>query len=213
MDKAVTKRLMASEGVATPPWHLYRLDREVDPKQIAASISERFELPIIVKPNDGGSTIGLSRVTEASGIVPALEKARRESDSILVEKYISGRELTVTVFEGRAYPVVEIRPKSGLYDYEAKYTKGMSEYIAPADVPSELADGLQNAAIRVFEAAGCRGLVRIDFILDDAGDYYCLEVNTLPGMTELSLVPMAVKREGIDFDRLVGMLIESALKR
>jgi D-alanine-D-alanine ligase len=130
-----------------------------------------------------------------------------------VEQYIPGRELTVTVFDGRAFPVVEIKPKSGLYDYEAKYTKGKSEYIAPAEIDAVVAAGLKEAAVRLFDAIGCVGLTRVDFILDSSGEFFCLEINTLPGMTGLSLAPMALKCEGISFDQMVSMMIESALRR
>jgi D-alanine-D-alanine ligase len=212
MDKALAKRLMAAAGVPVPEGRMFRLSSDLTPEQVARKIGEMVPLPLIVKPNDGGSTIGLTKVIDKSQLSEAVKKCALHSREVLAERFIPGRELTVTVFDGRAYPVIEIRPKSGLYDYEAKYTKGMSEYIAPADVPVDIAKKLQKAAATVYEIIGCRGLARVDFILQPHGQFYCLEINTLPGMTALSLAPMAFKCEGIEFDKLVAMIIESALK-
>ena len=212
MDKALAKRLMVAAGVPTPEGRMFRLSSEITPELVARQIADSLTLPLIVKPNDGGSTIGLTKVTEKSQILEAVKQCAVHSREVLAERYIPGRELTVTVFDGRAYPIVEIRPKSGLYDYEAKYTKGKSEYIAPADVPADIAGRIRQAAVAVFDVIGCRGLARVDFILEPDGSFYCLEINTLPGMTALSLAPMAFKCEGIEFDKLVAMIIESALK-
>jgi D-alanine-D-alanine ligase len=212
MDKALAKRLMVAAGVPVPEGLMFRLSSDLTIEQVARTIEESLPLPLIVKPNDGGSTIGLTKVTEKSQILEAVRQCAQHSREVLAERFISGRELTVTVFDGRPYPIVEIRPKGGLYDYEAKYTKGKSEYIAPAELPTETARQIQQAAAAVFEAIGCRGLARVDFILEPDGHFYCLEINTLPGMTALSLAPMAFKCEGIEFDKLVTMIIESALK-
>jgi len=213
MDKALAKRVMASIGVPTPEWGLYRLKGNFDPDTIAAEISQRFETPLILKPNDGGSTIGLVKVTDVAGLPEAVRRCAEHTREILVERYIAGREMTVAVFERQAYPVVEIKAKSGLYDYEAKYTKGKSEYIAPADISPDLSRHLQDAAVRLVDAVGCTGLVRVDFMADHEAGFFCLEVNTLPGMTTLSLAPMAAKCVGINFDQLVSMMLESALKQ
>ncbi|MEW5796633.1 MAG: D-alanine--D-alanine ligase [Candidatus Zixiibacteriota bacterium] len=212
MDKALSKRVMVSANVPTPEWQLHKVTSGQSVESVARLIGDSMPLPLIIKPNDGGSTIGLTKVTDESQVLGAVRECLVHSREVLVERYIPGRELTVTVFDGRAYPLVEIKPKSGLYDYEAKYTKGKSEYIAPADVPDALAREMQAAAVRVFEAIGCAGLARVDFILDPREKFYCLEINTLPGMTALSLAPMAFKCEGIDFDQLVAMILESALK-
>jgi D-alanine-D-alanine ligase len=213
MDKAVTKRLCRSEGILTPQWELYRFpDRRIQ-DDLAAQILERFTLPVIVKPNDSGSTVGLSKVERVEDIPRALDTALAESSNVLVEQYIPGRELTVAVLDGRTFPVVEIVPKSGLYDYEAKYSQGKSEYICPAHVPATVAEGVQRAAARLFDITGSAGLARVDFILDDDGRFYCLELNSVPGMTDLSLAPMAAKADGIDFPQLLKLLLESALRR
>jgi D-alanine-D-alanine ligase len=213
MDKAITKRVMASIGIPTPEWKLFRVSGTYDADEIATRITQCLKPPLIVKPNDGGSTIGLFKVTTEDALAEAVFKCAEHTREILVEQYIPGRELTVTVFDGRAYPVVEIKPLSGLYDYEAKYTKGKSEYIAPAEIDAAVAAGLKDAAVRLFDTIGCVGLTRVDFILDKSEEYFCLEINTLPGMTALSLAPMAMQCEGISFEQMVSMMIESALKR
>jgi len=213
MNKAMTKRLMQAADIPTPRWALCKLDSPDDIAPLTARIAGAFKPPLIVKPNDGGSTIGLTKVSESEQIPKALKAALEHSYSVLVEEYIQGREVTVTVFEGRAYPVVEIRPKSGLYDYESKYTKGRSEYLAPAPINPETAARLQDCAVRLYDEIEGAGLARVDFMLRDDGRYYCLEINTRPGMTALSLAPMAMKVEGIDFDRLVQMELEVALRR
>ncbi len=213
MNKAISKRLFASMNIPTPEWSFYQIDSALVLKQVAGRIGRQFAFPIIVKPNEGGSTVGLSKVNEPSGVTAALQKATQEGPGVLVEAYIPGRELTVAVLNGSALPIVEIKPKNELYDYQAKYTKGMSDYVAPAELEPRLAVQIQRDAEKVYEAIGAAGLIRVDFILDESGGYFCLEVNTLPGMTNLSLAPMAAKCAGISFDQLVDRIIQAALGR
>ncbi|MFZ5981814.1 MAG: D-alanine--D-alanine ligase family protein [Candidatus Zixiibacteriota bacterium] len=213
MNKTLAKRLFVSENIRTPRWMLCRLKDGALDNNTVASVDNLFDYPLIVKPNDGGSTIGLTKVTRKEDLLEGLKRAAAESREILVEEFIPGRELTVAVFDGRAFPVVEIRPKSGLYDYEAKYTKGKSEYIAPAPIDNDLSAQIRETAEKAYDIIGASGAARIDFILDNTGAFYCLELNTLPGMTSLSLVPMAAKCEGIDFTRLIEMMLDSALKK
>jgi D-alanine-D-alanine ligase len=120
--------------------------------------------------------------------------------------------MTVAILDGHAFPVVEICPENELYDYESKYTTGKSEYIAPAKIPIDLSRHIRNAAVSVYEVIGASGIARVDFILADSEEFYCLELNSLPGMTDLSLVPMAARCEGIEFDQLIDKMIQSALK-
>jgi D-alanine-D-alanine ligase len=213
MDKAITKRLFAFAKIPTPDWELYRLALSDIDDRLVDKINRRFSFPIIVKPNDSGSTIGLSKVEKEEGLRPALHTAIKESRNVLIEKYIPGRELTAAVLEGQALPVVEIKAAGGLYDYEAKYTKGKSEYIVPADVKPEIGKSIQDAATKAYDVIGASGLVRVDFILADSGEFYCLEVNTIPGMTSLSLAPMAAKAMGIGFDELISRIVTSAISR
>jgi D-alanine-D-alanine ligase len=210
MNKAITKRLLDTESVATPDWKLFQYRSESDAAGIKAEILAHFKYPFIIKPNESGSTVGLTKVKAESEIIPALAAAAKEGPGILVEEFIAGREITAAVLDGHAFPLVEIRPKNELYDYEAKYTKGKSEYLAPAPVEPGIAVKIQEAGKRAYQVIGCSGLARVDFILQENGVFHCLEINTLPGMTNLSLAPMAAKCEGIDFDMLIGKLIESA---
>lgn len=155
----------------------------------------------------------MTKLESWDGLAEAIALAGEESPEVLLERFIKGRELTVAVLDGEALPVVEIRPKKGLYDYEAKYTKGMSEYFAPADIPDAIRDKLQADAMAAYNLVGCEGLVRVDFMLEESGDYYFLELNTLPGMTELSLSPMAARAVGIEFPELIERIITSALRK
>ena len=212
MDKALTKRVCHSLKIETPDWQLYRIPDGRITTELYADISSSFELPYIVKPNDGGSTVGLTKVNTPVQLTPALLEVIGETTNVLVEKYIAGRELTVAVLDGHAFPLVEIKPKKGLYDYEAKYTTGGSEYICPAVVPDAITTQAQDSAVRLYEAIGVAGLARVDFLMDARQCLYCLEINTLPGMTALSLAPMAAKAEGISFEKLIEMVLESAVK-
>lgn len=211
MDKALSKRIMASLDIPTPAFRFLKNGQEAGGRVLEA-IQEQFSLPLIVKPNAGGSTVGLTVVQDWSDLRAAIDTAAREKAGILIEDYVRGRELTVAVVDGDPLPVVEIKPKSGLYDYEAKYTKGKTEYIAPAEIPEQVALRIQADAVRFFDAIGASGLARVDFMLDEEGGHHCLELNTLPGMTELSLSPMAAKAAGQSFEQLLERIINSALK-
>ncbi|MDZ4722688.1 MAG: D-alanine--D-alanine ligase [candidate division Zixibacteria bacterium] len=213
MNKGITKRILISEGIKTPDWLCIKRTKTGFTAKVCEEILNIFTVPIIVKPNDGGSTVGLTKVTDPSQLGASLNLAAAESEYVLIEAYISGRELTVAVLDGTAFPIVEIKPKKGLYDYESKYTKGKTEYIVPAEINKEVTQSIQDSAVKAYTAVGCSGLARIDFILAESGDFYCLEINTLPGMTALSLAPMAAKAVGIGFDELIFRIIESALKK
>ena len=228
MDKRVAKVMLELAGVKTPPWEVVTFDREADPSDrggspvlpsdgeletVGASVSALGGYPVVVKPNDQGSTVGLTVVRQESELVPAVRTASRYSRNVLVESYIPGRELTVAVLGEEALPVVEIAPKSGLYDYESKYGEGMSEYTCPAHLPDEVTSSLKESALAAFAALGCRGYARVDYRLSPEDMPYCLEVNTIPGMTELSLVPMAAAAVGMDFGELVERIVELALGR
>lgn len=212
MDKALTKLVMKAIGIPTPSWHVVRGLRSGVTEKLAEQLLTEVGLPLIVKPNDGGSTVGLTKVTHESQLSQALRLAAQETGNVLVECCIVGRELTVAVLNSEPLPVVEIRPKSGLYDYTAKYTKGMSEYLAPAPIEDDLARTLQEYSLALYQMIGANGLARVDFMLSEAGQPYCLEINTLPGMTNLSLAPMAAGCVGISFDKLVQRILDSAIK-
>jgi D-alanine-D-alanine ligase len=167
--------------------------------------------PLVVKPNEEGSTVGLSIVSNAGELPAALALAARHGHETLIEEFIDGRELTVAVLGDQPLPIVEIRPKSGLYDYAAKYTAGGSEYFCPADLPEPLAAHIRELGVRASLTLGCRGVTRVDFRLSPANEPSCLEVNTVPGMTPLSLVPMAAKAAGLSYEQVVQRMLDLAL--
>lgn len=210
MDKYVSKLIAASEGIPVPDCILLREDLlhdYNDPVDYQGFI-DRLGLPLIVKPNDGGSSVGISKINDINDLKPAVELAFRYSDGVLLEQFIPGRELTVTVLGAEAMPLVEIKPLNGWYDYGNKYTKGKTEYIAPAHIEDETAKLVQVFALRVWKAFSCRGYARVDFRYDGEKAYF-LELNTLPGMTSLSLTPMAAKAAGMDFGQLLEHIIKA----
>lgn len=207
MNKVMSKRVFGSIGVPTPQYLFFK--RNESHTKIASRIESDFSFPLIIKPNEEGSTVGLSLVKDRPELTAAIGKAAQYSD-ILVEEYIEGRELTVAVVGDQALPVIEIIPQSGFYDYEHKYTKGKTQYVCPADIPANVAEDAKRFAKQAFDGINCRGYARIDFRLSLENKLYCLEVNTLPGMTATSLVPKAAKAVGIEFDQLIEKIIQLA---
>jgi len=211
MDKAVSKRIFEHAGIPTPAWRLYRRREGRFPDAEAVQAVGGF--PVVVKPNDEGSTFGLTIVHDAAALAPAYAEALRYSDQVLLEAFIPGRELTVAVLGEQVLPVIEIRPRSGLYDYESKYTAGKSEYFCPADLPDAKTREVQELSERACRALDTQGVARVDFRLAPDGTPYCLEVNTIPGMTPTSLVPMAAKAVGMSFEDLCERIAALALDR
>jgi D-alanine-D-alanine ligase len=167
--------------------------------------------PIVVKPNDQGSTIGISIVEAHERLDAAIRLAQQYSGCVILEKYIEGRELSVPIVGDEVFPVVEIRPKEGFYDYERKYTKGMTLYECPAPIGDDLSRRIQDDALKAYEVLGCDGFGRVDVRLSEDDMPYFLEVNTIPGMTETSLVPMAAKAKGMSFPELIDRITSLAL--
>lgn len=212
MNKAMTKRLMAYHDLPTAPWMLLSA-RALGGDWPTLAECEPLTLPLVVKPNSEGSSVGLTIVREAAQLVPAFEKSAACEDAILVEQYIEGRELTVTVLDGQPLPIVEIVPHSGLYDYESKYTKGKTRYDCPADLDEKTTQRVQRDAVALFRALELHGIARVDFRLGTDGIAYILEANTVPGLTETSLVPMAAAAAGVEFADLMQHLVVAALAR
>lgn len=208
IDKNISKVIVKHFGVITPQWKLV----SKKDKQNLLNIVEEVGLPCIFKPNDQGSTIGFSLINNLSEVEAAFEEALKYSDYVLIEKYIKGRELTVSILGDEALPIVEVKPKHQLYDYECKYTKGMTQYICPAELNLEVTKKIQEYALIAFRACKCEIFGRVDFILDEDNIPYFLEINTIPGMTDLSLVPMAAKAVGISFNDLISKIIELSLR-
>jgi len=181
-------------------------------KKVAEGVSLDLGFPCIVKPNCEGSTVGASRARNREELESAVEEALEYDDLLIIESYIEGREMTVGLIgdEPVILPVLEVVASKGLYDYECKYTKGMTEYIVPALITEELARELQRLSLRAHFALSCEGFSRIDFMVDAEGNSYCLEANTIPGMTELSLIPKAAAAAGLSFTQVVGLVLETA---
>lgn len=214
MNKDISKRIMQSLAIPTAEWKRYdRLPGQKVDDVVRAFIDARLPLPQVVKPTDGGSTVGLTLVEREEQMADAVRAALTVSDSIIAESYFRGREITIAVLDGRPLPPVEIKPSHTLYDYACKYTKGKSQYTCPAEIEAGIVQQLSRDAVQFYETIGCRGYARIDFIVASLDDYICLELNTLPGMTELSLFPMAAKAAGIDFGGLLTRLCLLGLER
>jgi len=207
MNKAMSKRLFEHAGIPTPAWTLVQAGappREIDARALGG-------YPLVVKPNEEGSTVGLSIVGDPAGLPDALRRAGEYGPDVLIERYIEGRELTVALLGEEPLPIVEIRPKSGFYDYESKYTAGRSEYFCPADLPEPVTQQVMELAVRVARVTEVRGVSRVDFRLGEDRVPYCLEINTIPGMTPTSLVPMAAKARGLSYDQVVQRMLDLAL--
>lgn len=210
MDKAMSKILFQYYNIRTPKWVTVSCNN-YDLPSLVDEIERKVKYPCVIKPNDQGSTVGLTICENESNIDEAIKLAFKFSDTVLVEEYIKGRELTVGILGREVFPVLEIKPKHNIYDYECKYTPGMSEYEVPAKISNELSGNLQKTSLTAFKALGCEGYARVDFMLSNDNVDYCLEVNTLPGMTSTSLVPKMAKSAGITFEELVDRIIKLSL--
>jgi D-alanine-D-alanine ligase len=203
MDKDLSKHLFRAAGVATADWLMA--------PATADEVVSELGLPVIVKPSKQGSTVGLTLVREAARIPDAIALARRYDDEVMIEAFVPGRELTVSVLGDTALPVGEIFPKHEIYDYECKYTAGMAREEFPARLSVDEASQLQDLALKAFRALKLRGCARIDFRRREDGISFCLEANTLPGMTALSLVPQAADAAGISFAELCERIVHLAI--
>lgn len=217
MDKAMSKRIFSQESIPTPAWGEWWAPEDTGvkwrPGLTEGDLKHLGGYPLIVKPNDQGSTVGVTRVDGPGDIAAAAEEARKYGRLILVERFIEGREMTVTVLNGRALPVVEIIPEGGFYDYEHKYTSGASRYECPASLPPATSERLLALGLKAYRALRCEGVARVDFRLATDMTPYCLEVNTVPGMTETSLVPKAAAAAGLSYEDLVRDIVDAANAR
>jgi D-alanine-D-alanine ligase len=202
MDKDISKRLFRDNGVTTADWLMA--------PATAAQVEAKLGFPVVVKPSKQGSTVGLTLVREPHELEAAIVEAYRYDDEVMLEQFIRGRELTVGILGNEALPIGEIIPKHELYDYECKYTAGMAVEEFPAKLDAAVAAVVQDQAVRAFRALKLRGYARIDFRLDDSGGCFCLEANTLPGMTGTSLIPQAAAAAGISFPELCERIVQLA---
>lgn len=205
-SKDASKRLFKQHGVPTAEWELLLHTRGADLPET------RLELPYVIKPDNEGSTIGLT-VCEKSEDLKEAKRVSGAFSRLIFEKFVPGRELTVGVLGDQVFPIVEIFPGHTLYDYESKYTKGMSKYTCPADLDPGLAQHIQELAVKAMQSVGVQVYGRVDFRLDLENRPWCLEINTLPGMTETSLLPMGAAANGLSFPELIDEILKLSLRK
>jgi D-alanine-D-alanine ligase len=204
MDKWRTKLLWQAAGLPTPPYELMtaRTDH--------AALVRKLGLPLMMKPAREGSSIGMSKVISVEKLAPAYELAAKHDEAVIAERFIEGIELTAAILEDSPLPLIRLETPRVFYDYEAKYFADDTRYLCPCGLPAEQEARLQRVALEAFRLVGCGGWGRVDLMLDRAGNPYLLEVNTIPGMTDHSLVPMAARARGISFEDLVIRILEGA---
>ncbi len=209
MDKWRTKLLWRASGIATPDFELVAKDSDF------SAIEARLGLPLFVKPANEGSSIGISKVKQAGGLEAAYQLAAKADPLVIAEKFVDGGEYTVGIIGDpllgyKALPIIRIVPKNEFYDFEAKYLRDDTEYLCPCGLSAAVEAQIQQEALQAFRVVGCKGWGRVDFLMDSAGKHYFLEVNTSPGMTDHSLVPMGARAAGISFEELVVRILELA---
>lgn len=208
LDKVASRIRFQEAGLRVPQWELIE-----DNAESRARVRRAWATPLVVKPTNQGSSLGVSIVTDATRLDAAMEEAARYDTRLLIEAFVPGREMTVGVLGDAALPVVEIKPTHQFFDYTAKYTAGETAYLVPAPLDSKTTARLQQAGLRAHRAAGCRDFSRVDLILNGADEPVVLEVNTIPGLTALSLLPKAAACAGISYDELCERVVEMARAR
>lgn len=210
MDKAATQTLLKENGIRVPQHCILQAGQSWDEKEILASVDG---LPVVVKPAGEGSSIGISLIRELKDLRPAIEAALKLGSHVIIERFIEGKEITSGILGQEALALVEIRPKKEFFDFKAKYEKGMSEYIVPAEISVKATKEIQAISQKVFNLVGCRDLGRSDFILDEQEQPFFLEINTIPGFTATSLLPMAAQNREVDFTNLCLTILGFAVSR
>ena len=214
IDKIDSREIFEKNNIPMPRYNVVVRGEVLPDEPVSDNIKIFFEelsVPIVVKPSTQGSSIGLSMVDSENSLYKAVSNAFKYSDRVIIEEYIEGREITVGILEDRALPVVEIIPKNRFFDFEAKYNKGATDYKVPAEIDKEKYRECQEMALLAHKVLGARFFSRVDMILDKDGTPYILELNTIPGLTETSLLPLAAAEAGIDFNQLVLKILESSL--
>jgi len=201
MDKNKTKIIAKKHNVPVIEWEMINKNSN--------SINTKLEYPLIIKPNDGGSTIGIYYVENINKLKSSVSSAFSYSDNLMIEKYIKGREISVPILDNQILPLIEILPSGFIYDYDSKYKANGSKYIVPAKINDKLVRLISEAALSVYKAIGCRHYARVDFLLDN-NEYFLLEINTLPGLTSTSLIPKSANHVGLSYRKLVKSIIKLA---
>ena len=208
MNKIISKSAFRGAGISTAPFAYYFIEQGLD--EIAADMSREFPLPVVIKSAAQGSSIGTVIVRDEKDIKPALKEAFTYGKSVVAEMFLSGREFTVAVMDDLAFPVIEISSKTGKDDYRSKYTPGLTEHICPAAISAALTREMQDLSVAVFRLLHCRGIARVDLMTNGEGRPFVLEINTMPGMTETSLVPDASRAMGMPFEDLCERILAEA---
>jgi D-alanine-D-alanine ligase len=212
MDKEASKKIFLYQKISVPPFIIVqRSTFNVQRSKIEIKSLINFRMPWVVKPATEGSSIGVSIVREERQIRPAVEKALSFSDRAIIEKYIQGKEVHIGILSGKVLGGVEVKPSLEFYNYEAKYTAGMTEYILPPEINSKVYEKAKEIALNAHIALGCGGATRVDLRINRKGNPYVLEVNTIPGMTETSLLPKIAKQTGMDFPDLIEEILRGAV--
>ncbi len=209
MDKALSKEIFQARGVPTPPYEV--MNGSLDSPSLG-ELGGKLDFPVVVKPAREGSSLGVSVARSEEELVRAMEAARGFGPVSIVEKYTAGRELTVGILGEATLPIIELKPKRAFFDFAAKYEDGMTHYVVRPDLPKGISAKVAQTAMKAFKALGCAGFGRVDMILSQANEPLVLEVNTIPGFTRHSLVPMAAKAAGIGFPELCCRIVELALE-
>ena len=204
MDKIKTKLLWRSLNIPTPDF------LQVNEKTSYIEILDSISVPFFIKPSNEGSSIGIDKIKNEKQYQEAFLKTSKIDTNVIVEKFVDGEEFTVAIVNGKTFPVIKIKPSNEFYDYEAKYIKDDTQYICPSGIEKNKEASISEEALKAFKAVGCSSWGRVDFMMDKAGRHYFIEVNTSPGMTSHSLVPMAAKEVGINFDQLVLEILKTA---
>ncbi len=212
MDKDMTKKILRAEGLPVVPSVTVKRNGS---SHFPPELFESLRFPVMVKPATEGSSIGMTKVNERPNLDNALQTASTYCPSVLVEEFVTGKSITVGVFNRNGKPVVtpilEMRTKTEWYDLEAKYTEGLTEFILPAELPDDVTRAIQEMALKAHKAVGCHGVSRTDFVVDEQNRFYILEINTIPGMTNLSDLPAQAKCMGVDYDELVECILQTAV--
>jgi D-alanine-D-alanine ligase len=214
-DKVLAKHLMVEAGIPTPEFFAFNETafRELGAAEALPAIEERLDFPIVVKPSSQGSALGIKFARSATDVPAALVAAFSYDSRVLLERYVDGRDLAVSILDDEPLPVVEAVPRDDeFYDFEARYEIGRTDFVCPASLPDGLAEEAQELALRTYGLLGCSAFARVDLMLDAAGELTVLEANAIPGLTDTSLLPQAAEAAGISFDALVGRILELALE-
>jgi D-alanine-D-alanine ligase len=215
-DKVLTKHLLLEDGVPTPEFFAFSETafRDLGAAEALPAMEERLDFPIVVKPARGGSALGIRFARTAADVPGALVSAFSYDSKVLLERHVAGRDLAVSILDDEPLPVVEAIPRDeDFYDFESRYEIGRTDFVCPAQLPEDATARAQELAVRTYRLLGCAGFARVDLMLDEAGELWVLEANSVPGLTDTSLLPQAAEAAGVSFDELVGRILELALAR